>query len=88
MWLATQKNITHKRNVIGHEYTSDDNKCCLCQDTVMETNKHFIVVCEYVLELRDALLSLLNINLFVWSGATTNEECASKQLHRKIISLL
>ena len=86
--VSNTKNITHKRNVIGHEYTSDDNKCCLCQDTVIETNKHFIVDCEYVLEVRDALVSLLNINLSVWSGATTNEECASKQLHRKIISLL
>ncbi|KAK4740413.1 hypothetical protein R3W88_004110 [Solanum pinnatisectum] len=63
MWLATQKRLLTKERLLNMKIQVDDSKCCLCQDTVMETNKHLFVDCEYATKVRDALLSWSNINL-------------------------
>ncbi|WMV22135.1 hypothetical protein MTR67_015520 [Solanum verrucosum] len=63
MWLATQKRLLTKERLLNMKIQVDDSKCCLCQDTVMETNKHLFVDCEYATKVRDALLSWSKINL-------------------------
>lgn len=35
-------------------------ECCLCQEAVLETNKHLFVQCEYVTRVRTALISWTN----------------------------
>ncbi|KAH0640651.1 hypothetical protein KY285_037237 [Solanum tuberosum] len=53
---ATQKRLLTKERLIQVATT----ECCLCQEAVLETNKHLFVECEYVTRVRTTLLSWTN----------------------------
>lgn len=45
------------------EINVEDNRCCLCQQGMLETHRHLFVECEYVTQVGVALLQWANISM-------------------------
>lgn len=48
MWLAMQNKWLTKERLLNMEINVEDNRCCLCQQGMLETHRHLFVECEYV----------------------------------------
>ncbi|WMV17126.1 hypothetical protein MTR67_010511 [Solanum verrucosum] len=78
MWLTTQKRLLTKERLIHMNIQVEIIVCYLCQEAVLETNKHLSVDCEYATRVRTTLLSWTNTPIPTADLSTTLEMIKKK----------